>query len=158
MKTLALTPEFAVRNSTAALAEPTQDQRLAVISCLGNMERETTWDQCRNLMFSPCDPHADGDAAHLACQSSQREGWRLHLDGETEDLNPRLPTEGNTKLTGILDQWFGYVGQKCAEVSEAKKAISAKAAEICCEFTGLATQFSACLSGNSTSPYCILKD
>lgn len=138
MKTFALTPALDAGISTASLADATQDHRLAVISCLGNMEGETSRDQCRNRMFAPCVAHSVGDAAHLACLTRQRGGWRLHLDGETEVLNARLTTEGNTELTGILGQWCGDVGQKCAEVAGAKKAISTKAAEMGCEISEFA--------------------
>ncbi|HSG57464.1 MAG TPA: hypothetical protein VLA45_18580 [Paracoccaceae bacterium] len=86
-----------------------------VIACLAEMESETTWNQCRGMMFAPCADHAVGGEGHLACLTEEQTGWRAVLDERTTQLNDRLTTTGTAEL-------------------------------------------SACLAGQSTSPYCALKD
>jgi hypothetical protein len=80
MKIPTLTLAILVGNSIVVLAENAQDHRLAVVSCLGNMAGETTWGQCRNLMFALRAVHPVGGDGHLACLTAQREGWRLQLN------------------------------------------------------------------------------
>jgi hypothetical protein len=131
------------------------------IDCLSKMETDTSWPECRKGLFAPCEGSAVGSEPHLACLKKHRETWRLHLDKQTGALNKRLSPEGSRQLSDLLGQWFGFVGNKCGSVAQAKADISADAARMGCEiseFAGLATEFQSCLSGNSVSPYCILKD
>lgn len=135
-----------------------QDQ---VVACLSTMGAQTTWDQCRRGLFEPCAQETVGSEPHLTCLQTQKNDWRLHLDAKTDALNTRLTTEGSGQLTDLLGQWFGYVGNKCTAVAQEKADISADAALLGCEiseFAGLATEFDSCLQGNSTSPYCTLKE
>ena len=154
----ALTGALAGGLHSAAAQGAVQDQTVA---CLSTMGAQTTWDQCRRALFEPCAQDAVGSAPHLDCLQSQIADWRGYLDTKTERLNTRLTTEGSGQLSDLLGQWFGFVGNKCSAVAQEKAAISADAAMLGCEiseFAGLATEFDSCLQGNSTSPYCTLKD
>jgi hypothetical protein len=144
-----------------ANAQAVETHQEWAIACLSKMETETSWPECREGLFAPCNIGAIGSAEHLACLQTHREDWRIFLDKQTEQLNVRLTLDGANQLTELIGQWFGYVGNKCTTVAEAKAEMSADAARMGCEiseFAGLSTEFQSCLSGNSVSPYCILKN
>ncbi|MDR6264424.1 hypothetical protein [Roseobacter sp. N2S] len=155
---IAVTALTVIQGGGAAAQGSVQDQAVA---CLSTMGAQTTWDQCRGALFEPCAQDAVGSAPHLACLQVQKTDWRGHLDAKTEVLNARLTPEGSGQLSELLGQWFGFVGNKCSAVAQAKADISADAAMLGCEiseFAGLATEFDSCLQGDSTSPYCTLKE
>lgn len=143
---------------TGVQAETQQDW---AVECLSKMETETSWPECRKGLFAPCAENAVGSEPHLKCLRGEKDNWRVFLDKKTEVLNAKLTLEGAGQLTDLLGQWFGYVGNKCAAVGEEKAEISRDAGQLGCEiseFAGLATEFNSCLTGNSVSPYCTIKE
>lgn len=136
-------------------------RRQAVLGCLAGMEVTTTWDQCRTQMFAPCAGLEVGAADHLACLSEDKAGWQALMTGYQATLRDRLTNGALLDLTGLMGQWTGYVSQKCAEVGEARAEISREAAVLGCEISeiaGLTVEFAACDAGQSTAPYCTLKE
>lgn len=141
----------------AAEGEPHQSN---VIACLSKMETETTWDQCRTSMFEPCAEEEVGSEPHLTCLEVQNKAWQDQVDTSIAELNTKLTSDATGQLNELLGQWFGYLKGKCEAVATEKVGISAAAAGLGCEiseFAGLATEFNACLTVTSTSPYCELK-
>ncbi|WP_180957644.1 hypothetical protein [Neptunicoccus cionae] len=147
--------------ASQAVAEDAAVQARA-ITCLTGMEQgESSWPECRSLLFQPCAGFVVGAEEHLTCLAEQKAGWQTRLDTTTLTLNDRLTAEGSGQLTDLLGQWFGYVGNKCNAVAQEKADISADAARLGCEiseFAGLSTEFDSCLQGKSLSPYCILQE
>ena len=136
-------------------------ERKQVLDCVSRMEVQTTWDQCRRLMFLPCEPHAVGSAQHLACLDEEKLHWTKIRDGFHAAVLERLTSTGGAMLTDLTGQWYGFVGQKCGAVAKEKADISADAARSGCEISeivGLSAELQACLDGRSTSPYCTMKE
>ncbi|WP_069299710.1 hypothetical protein [Neptunicoccus sediminis] len=151
---------LSVASLPAAAQESSEQTR--VVACLSGMEQgQTSWPECRSLLFHPCETFPVGGEDHLTCLAEQKADWRAHLDATTLTLNARLTAEGSGQLTDLLGQWFGYVGNKCNGVAQEKADISADAARLGCEiseFAGLSTEFDSCLQGKSLSPYCIVQE
>lgn len=137
------------------------DQRDTVLTCVGNMETDADWAQCRALIFAPCATDTVGDASHLACLESEKAGWLEKVDAERETLSAQLTSDSLGALTDLYGQWIAYVGQKCPAIGLQNAATSREAAQLGCEISetvGLASEFRTCLSGNSTAPYCVLQE
>jgi len=149
-------------NAGFAQGAPEEDvRRQAVLGCLAEMDVSTTWDQCRTQMFAACAGLEVGAADHLACLTEDKAGWQALMTGYQAVLTERLTSAALLDLTGLMGQWTGYVGQKCADVGEARAEISREAAVLGCEISeiaGLTVEFAACDAGQSTAPYCTLKE
>ncbi len=153
---------FAAMVLTAPVAaSEIENQHDAVLQCLSLMETETTWPQCRTMIFKPCQDHTVGSDDHLGCLETEKTGWQTAMDTRRELLDQKLTANGSAMLADLLGRWFGYVANKCQAVAEAKSGISADAAFAGCEVSemaGISSDFETCLKGNSTSPYCIHKE
>jgi hypothetical protein len=140
-----------------AVPAPARD-RADTLACIAAMQTEADWAACRSMMFAGCADRAAGSQGHLACLRDDRDGWRAALDTARDDVMRVITLQGGTELGQLMGQWFGYVGQKCAAVGEARAAISREAAELGCEISetvGLISELHACTAGASTAPYCI---
>ena len=135
--------------------------RAETLACVGAMATEADWAVCRTMMFEACAVHEVGSDPHIACLSEDRAAWQSELDATMTSTAAVLTAEGNTELTQLLTQWFGYIGQKCAAVAAERAAISAEAARLGCEISetvGLVAELAACRDGASSAPYCIRRE
>jgi len=135
--------------------------RTQVLDCVATLDRDSSWPECLRLIFAPCAGLPVGSEPHIGCLASERRDWRAVMDGEQTGLMMALTTTASTELTGVMSQWYGYVGQKCGEVAADKADISADAAQLGCEISeivGVTAEFAACRAGRSTAPYCILQE
>lgn len=136
------------------------EDRKNVLDCVSRMDAQTTWDQCRRLMFLPCESHKVGSESHLTCLNEEKLHWTKIRDGFHTALVGKLNSTGSAMLTDLTGQWYGFVGQKCGLVAKEKASISADAARSGCEISeivGLSAELLACLDGRSTSPYCTIE-
>lgn len=132
----------------------------ATIGCLDAMGKSTTWGQCINLMFAPCEGEAVGTAAHVACLTAEHDAWREAMDAHRLALIDTLSPMGVNELAQIMGHWFGYVAEKCAQVAAGKPPTASEAARTGCEISEIAsvlTEFVACREGRSTAPYCVMR-
>lgn len=144
-------------SSFASQSKITDAQR-AIMDCINAMGVTTEWGQCARMMFSACADNEVGTDAHLACLTTEHDGWREAMDGERLALVDELTTKGVTELSQVMEQWFGYVAKKCTEVALGKPKVAAEAAQTGCEISemaGVTTEFVACRQGKSTAPYCV---
>ena len=144
--------------TTLARAETAQQ---SVLQCFSGMGVTTEWNQCLNAMFAPCAAETVGSADHVGCLAQQREDWRLaKIEVETSVLS-RLSETGMEELSWLMLAWPKFVEDKCRAVAESRADISYEAAALGCQISELAlmtNEFSACLDGRSTEPYCQLRD
>ncbi len=136
-------------------------QQDVVLDCVARMEVQTTWDQCRTLMFQPCQTDTVGSSEHLSCLTDLRRAWGNRMQDTFATVLDRVSDDGKRSLDELLAQWLGYVVQKCTDVGKAKANISEQAARLGCETSetiGLVAELDACLDGRSTAPYCVAVD
>ena len=146
---------------TPAGASESEEFRNQVLACVSGIDSETSWAECRTMMFEPCSQHQVGSEDHLGCLSAQQKGWQKTMNTTLEELDKQLTTTGSAMVVDIMGQWLGYVNVKCAGVAAAKAAISSDAAHAGCEIAetvGITSEFNTCLEGNSASPYCTFKE
>ncbi len=132
-----------------------------VVTCLQQMENGATWEQCLNVMFSPCATDVAGTDEHVACLTKERDGWAATQVILERELVQKLTVNGGKELLTILNRWDEYVGQKCAEVGEQYAETGAKAATLGCEISemsGITVEFVSCYDEYSTAPYCQIED
>ncbi len=144
-----------------AQASEIENDQDVVLDCVSRIDGGTTWDQCRRLMFLPCEKHEVGSEPHLACLSTERTAWKDYMESYREQLDEKLTAGGSAMLSDLIGQWVGYVSQHCGEVARSKEDISADAARSGCEIAetvGITAEFFACLDGRSTSPYCTIQE
>ena len=147
--------------ATPAYASEVETQQDAVLACLSKMDTDTSWAECRSMLFEPCAEETVGSESHLTCLASEKKAWQGEMDLRRDLLNEKLTTNGSAMMTDLLGQWFGYVANKCQAVADEKAGISSEAAFAGCEISeiaGITLDFETCLKGNSTSPYCIHKE
>jgi hypothetical protein len=145
----------------AAEPVPLPEDRQPVLACVDAMESDADWDQCLTLIFAPCEGLDVGTPLHLECLVSERQVWIKALEHEQATLSDLLIPTASSEMAAIMGEWIGYVGQKCGDVAKEKASISAEAAQLGCEIAeavGVTSEFAACRAGNSTAPYCILRD
>jgi len=138
-------------------ASEAQTRQAQIVACLSTMDKGTTWEQCRTMMFEPCAEMKLGSAPHLACLKDQKADWKMHLDGNITKLNSSLSMDGAAQLTELLVSWNDYLGKKCAAVANSRSGAGQEAAYTGCEisgYAGVAAEFDTCLSGKSLQPYC----
>lgn len=148
----------------AQAADPAQlpTERLVVIDCLGGMkEGETSWEQCLELMFLPCELYTVGSEDHVGCLFKQREEWK-HAKRlqETALLGELIPTSA-AELTELLSAWELFVADSCRSIAAEKADISAQSAMLGCEISqtvALTAELASCRAGISIEPYCILRE
>lgn len=141
----------------AVQADEQETRQTQTVACLSQMDAGTTWEQCRGMMFEPCADQELGSAPHVACLKSEKADWKDHLDANITILNNKLSMDGAAQLTELLVSWNDYVGKKCDAVAQSRVGAGQEAALIGCEiseYAGVATEFSACLTGQSDTPYC----
>lgn len=147
---------FAAFSGTAQASE-SQTRQAQTVVCLSKMDNDTTWEQCRRIMFEPCTKMELGSARHLDCLKEQKAHWKIHLDGNISKLNSSLSMDGAAQLTELLVSWNDYLGQKCDAISKSRIGAGQEAAYVGCEiseYAGVAAEFNTCLSGKSLQPYC----
>ena len=138
-----------------------ETHRADVLDCVSRMEVQTTWDQCRTLMFQPCQMAVVGSDGHVACLTEMRNGWSERVQTRFFDISDRLSDDGKRTVAELPKQWLGNVAEKCTIVAQAKAEISAASARQGCETSetiGLVAELEACLDGRSNAPYCELRD
>ena len=142
-------------------AQAATPERQEVLECIETLDTQTNWNQCLTLMFAPCADLAVGSDLHVGCLGAERVAWRDVMDAHREALFDRLTPGAADELSALMDQWLGYVGQRCNAVAEEKAEISAQAAQLGCEISeivGATAEFAACRRGESSAPYCILQE
>ena len=138
-------------------ASESQTRQAQTVACLSTMDKGTTWEQCRTMMFEPCVEMKLGSTPHLACLKDQKTDWKMHLDSNITKLNGSLSMDGAAQLTELLVSWNNYLGKKCAAVANSRSGAGQEAAYMGCEisgYAGVAAEFDTCLSGKSLQPYC----
>lgn len=145
--------------TTPALAQPITNQTL-VLNCLAVIGDETSWQECRGMMFAPCQEHSVGTATHQSCLLKQKTDWENEMADQQELLVEKLTLPGNSMLAELMGNWFSYRETRCNEVAEAKPEAgnSAKLGCEVAEIAGITAEFQACLEGRSTTPYCTVKE
>ena len=142
-------------------ASKASDSHATILDCVSRMDVSTTWDQCRRMMFLPCENDAVGSEPHITCLKEEKSSWSSKREHLFDEVNAKLTLEGSASLVDLIGQWIGYVGQKCGDVAKAKADISSEAAQLGCEISenvGLSAELKACLDDRSTAPYCVFKE
>lgn len=148
---------FVASSHATAAGNDVVAQQDMVLDCVARMEVQTTWDQCRTLMFQPCQTDTVGSSEHVSCLTDLRQAWGRRMQDTFVSVSDRVSDDGKRSLIELLAQWVGYVAQKCTDVGKAKADISEPAARLGCETSetiGLVAELDACLDGRSTAPYC----
>ncbi|MEM6385706.1 MAG: hypothetical protein AAF718_05665 [Pseudomonadota bacterium] len=138
-----------------------ETSRQDVLTCFEGIDAETEWNQCLNIMFSPCADQDVGSEGHLVCLTEERANWRAAKLDVEKDVIARLTEDGMAELSGLMLAWPEYVEDKCNAVGEARANISREAADLGCqisEYALLTNEMEACLTGRSTEAYCQLRD
>lgn len=145
--------------TTPALAQPITNQTL-VLNCLAVIGDETSWQECRGMMFAPCQEHSVGTATHQSCLLKQKTDWENEMADQQELLVEKLTLPGNSMLAELMGNWFSYRETLCNDLAEAKPEAgnSAKLGCEVAEIAGITAEFQACLEGRSTTPYCTVKE
>lgn len=144
---------------TPVSAQPITNQKL-VLNCLAQLGEETSWQQCRGMIFAPCQEHTVGTDTHGACLLKQKTDWETEMSNHQEVLVEKLTLSGNSMLAELMGNWFSYREARCNEVAEARPEAE-KSAKLGCEvaeIAGITAEFQACLEGRSTTPYCTIKE
>lgn len=144
---------------TPVSAQPITNQKL-VLKCLAQLGEETSWQQCRGMIFAPCQEHTVGTDTHGACLLKQKTDWETEMSNHQEVLVEKLTLSGNSMLAELMGNWFSYREARCNEVAEARPEAE-KSAKLGCEvaeIAGITAEFQACLEGRSTTPYCTIKE
>lgn len=144
---------------TPVSAQRITNQKL-VLNCLAQLGEETSWQQCRGMIFAPCQEHTVGTDTHGACLLKQKTDWETEMSNHQEVLVEKLTLSGNSMLAELMGNWFSYREARCNEVAEARPEAE-KSAKLGCEvaeIAGLTAEFQACLEGRSTTPYCTIKE
>lgn len=145
---------------TAQGAELLSKDRVQTLACLEYIDISTTWSQCLALIFEPCAGEDVGGDGHVNCLRTLRADWESSANTLQTEVTKAITPEGNRDLTDILIGWSKYVGQKCGAAAEGREGDAATAAQLGCEvaeFTGLTSEFAACLEGRSNAEYCIYR-
>ena len=145
--------------NTSAQAQPITNQTL-VLNCLAVIGEETSWEQCRDMMFASCQEHTIGTATHQSCLLKQKTDWENEMNSQQEVLVEKLTLSGNSMLAELMGNWFSYRETRCNEVAEARPETGASAKLGCevAEIAGITAEFEACLEGRSITPYCTIKE
>ena len=150
---------FAFILLTKVQAQPITNQTL-VLNCLAQIGEETSWQQCRGMIFAPCGEHTVGTDTHSACLLKQKTDWENEMSNQQEILIEKLTLSGNSMLAELMGNWFSYREARCNEVAEARPE-AGRSAKLGCEvaeIAGITAEFQACLEGRSTTPYCTIKE
>ena len=142
-----------------AHAQPITNQDL-VLDCLARIGDETTWQECRGMMFAPCQEHKVGTDTHVACLMGEKTDWEGEMSDIQTSLLEKLTPTGNNTLAELMRDWFEFRETRCNDVAAARPS-AAKSARLGCEVTeiaGITAEFHACLEGRSTTQYCMLKE
>ena len=107
--------------TTAAQASETETRQVQTVACLSKMDTETTWEECRSMMFAPCQELELGSAPHLACLKNEKADWKTHLNKNITVLNSQLSMDGAAQMTELLVSWNDYLGKKCEAVANSRK-------------------------------------
>jgi hypothetical protein len=149
-----------------AFAQPSfaleiEDEKVLVLACLEQMDNETTWNQCLNLMFQPCVGEVVGSDGHVACLKDERIEWGKVAEKLQREVSAAVTAKGNTQLAEIMGSWTGIIVQNCADVGASRQATGSESARLGCEISemvGLSGELAACLEGRSTAEYCAFKE
>lgn len=144
---------------TPAKAQPITNQTL-VLNCLAQIGEETSWQQCRGMIFAPCQEHTVGTDTHSVCLLKQKTDWETEMADQQEMLVEKLTLSGNSMLAELMGNWFSYREARCNEVASTRPE-AGKSAKLGCEvaeIAGITAEFQACLEGRSTTPYCTIKE
>jgi len=158
VKSLLITFAFMIA-VPASNAQPITNQDL-VLDCLARIGDETSWQECRGMMFAPCQEHKLGTDTHAACLTGEKNGWESKISDFQEELVSKLTKTGNKILAELMSNWVEFRDARCSEVA-ASNASAEKSVRLGCEITeiaGLTAEFQACLEGRSTTQYCMLKE
>lgn len=148
---------FALPNISKA--QPITNQTL-VLNCLATIGDETSWPECRGIMFAPCEEYTVGTAVHQSCLLRQKTDWENEMADKQEALVEKLTASGNSMLAELMSNWVTYREARCMEVS-AERPEAERSAKLGCEvaeIAGITAEFDACLEGRSTTSYCTLKE
>lgn len=148
-----------VMGVSQASAQPVTNQDL-VLSCLAQIGEETSWQECRGMMFAPCQEHTVGTDTHSACLLKQKTDWEAEMTGIQEVLVEKLTISGNSMLGELMGNWVSFREARCSEVAQERPEVG-KSAKLGCEvaeIAGITAEFEACLEGRSTTPYCTIKE
>ncbi|KMW56505.1 hypothetical protein AIOL_001459 [Candidatus Rhodobacter oscarellae] len=131
------------------------------VACIGTLDNGRTWGECMALLFEPCAATEVGSSPHLTCLLAERETWLSVIAGEQEAVNAVVSSKGAIELGQLMNQWFGYVGNKCAEVGAGKGQTGADTAQVGCEMSqmvSLVAELVDCREGRSQAPYCVRQE
>jgi hypothetical protein len=145
--------------SSAYAQSPITNQTL-VLNCLANIGEETSWPECRGMMFAPCQEHAVGTDTHGTCLLKQKQDWENEMSNQQETLIGKLTLSGNSMLAELMGNWFSYREARCTEVAAERPGAETSAKLGCevAEIAGITAEFQACLEGRSTTPYCTIRE
>ena len=144
---------------TPANAQLVTNQDL-VLNCLAQIGEETSWQECRGMIFAPCQEHTVGTDTHSACLLKEKINWETEMNNSQEVLVEKLTLSGNSMLAELMGNWFTYREARCNEVAQTRPE-AGKSAKLGCEvaeIAGITAEFEACLEGRSTTPYCTIKE
>lgn len=145
--------------SPAKAQTPITNQTL-VLNCLAQIGEETSWPECRGMMFAPCGEHKVGTDTHGACLLKQKQDWENEMSNQQEALIGKLTLSGNSMLAELMGNWYSYREARCNEVA-AERPEAENSAKLGCEvaeIAGITAEFQACLEGRSTTPYCTIRE
>lgn len=140
-------------------AQPITNQEL-VLNCLATIGESTSWEECRGMIFAPCQEHKAGTDTHIACLVGEKSDWENKMSDLQETLVGKLTRDGNATLAELMASWFEFREGRCNDVAEARPE-AARSAKLGCEITeiaGITAEFQACQEGRSTTPYCTFKE
>jgi|GEM_PF-318736 len=143
----------------SATAQPITNQDL-VLNCLVRIGEETNWQECRGMMFAPCQEHKVETDTHVACLTREKQNWESEMSDTQEALLEKLTPTGNNTLAQLMRDWFEFRDTRCNDVADARPS-AARSVRLGCEITeiaGITAEFQACLEGRSTTQYCMLKE
>lgn len=162
MKTATLLAAAALATAAPAQAQDTviAKDKVLVLGCLEAMGNTTSWPQCAQLMFKPCEAEEIATDAHASCLGMVRTEWSDTVKILQDQVFEAVTPKGSSEVIELMGLWTNYVSQKCDQVAAGKQS-GAQSARIGCEiseFAGLSGEFAACLEGRSTAEFCEIRN
>jgi len=140
-------------------AQTTVTNQTLVLNCLASVGDETSWPECRGMIFLPCEEHTAGTTVHLSCLLKQKTDWENRMADTQENLLEELTPEGNSMLAALMSQWGVFRDSRCDGVANSQPG-GERPARLGCEImeiAALTAEFEACLAGRSQTSYCMLR-
>jgi len=140
-------------------AQTSVNNQTVVLDCLATVGDETSWEECRGMIFSPCEEHTAGTTVHLSCLLKQKTDWENRMADTQENLLERLTPEGNSMLAELMSQWGVFRDSRCDGIANSQPG-GERPARLGCEImeiAALTAEFEACIAGRSQTSYCMLR-